>query len=76
MQKAIIVQNIETHDMALELNKIANSGIITQYAAAVCTNAADVLIQLRSIVIGQPANISDSEKISQLKDLLDHLGEG
>ena len=71
-----MVKSIETHDMALELNKIANSGIITQYAAMVCTNAADVLIQLRSIVIGQQDDVSDSEKISQLKDLLSHLGEG
>lgn len=71
-----MAKTIDTHDMALELNKIANSGIITQYTAAVCTNAADVLIQLRSIVIGQPANISDNKKISQLKELLSHLGDG
>ena len=65
-----MVKNIEIMDMAIELNKIANSGIISEYTSVVCINAADVLTQFRSIVIGQPDAISDIQKISQLKELL------
>ena len=74
--KATMVKKIEIHDMALELNNIANSGIITQHTAMACTNAADVLIQLRSIVLGQSDDVSDKDRISQLRDLLSQLGEG
>lgn len=76
-------QNIEIADICAELEKLARSGVFTQYTADACTQAASLLSRMRGVILtGLSENWHTAEPralkeiVEKLKLILVEQGEG
>jgi hypothetical protein len=64
---------VEIYDISVELKKLAKSGVIRPHTATACKQAADLLVQMREIILTE----SDAAVVHEkLRWLLAKQGEG
>lgn len=67
---------IETQDLVTELRKLAASAVFAPRVSAACGQAADLIGQLRPILLAPEPQLSDQKKVQKLKELIAHQGDG
>jgi hypothetical protein len=70
-------EKLETADIAVELQKLAESGVFTQRTADACAQAAWIVKKLREVILTDWSDSSvDTAKIEKLKWILVKHHEG
>ena len=67
---------IETQDLVIELRKLAVSAVFSPRISAACGQAADLISQLRPILLAPEPQLSDQKKVQRLKELIANQGDG